>query len=40
MAVIRPLCAQDDFNEVGDVYAQSWKVCYQGLLPARHFWTN
>ena len=33
MAVIRPLCAQDDFNEVGDVYAQSWKVCYQGLLP-------
>ena len=33
MAVIRPLCAQDDFNEVGDVYVQSWKVCYQGLLP-------
>ena len=33
MAVIRPLCAQDDFNEVGDVYAQSWKACYQGLLP-------
>ena len=33
MAVIRPLCAQDDFNEVGDVYVQRWKACYHGLLP-------
>ena len=33
MAVIRPLRAQDDFNEAGEVYVQSWKACYQGLLP-------
>ena len=33
MAVIRPLCAQDDFDEVGNVYAESWKACYRGLLP-------
>ena len=33
MAVVRPLCAQDDFDEVGNVYAESWKACYRGLLP-------
>ena len=33
MAVVRPLCAQDDFDEAGEVYAESWKACYRGLLP-------
>lgn len=32
MAVVRALNAQDDFDEVGEVYAQSWKACYRGLL--------
>lgn len=30
MAVVRALNAQDDFDEVGEVYAQSWKACFRG----------
>ncbi len=34
MAVtIRPLTLDDPINEVGDVYVQSWRSCYAGLLP-------
>lgn len=33
MPVIRPLRADDDFDAVGDVYSESWRACYRGLLP-------
>lgn len=33
MATVRALCAQDDFDEVGEVYVESWKASYRDLLP-------
>lgn len=33
MATVRALCARDDFDEVGEVYVESWKASYRDLLP-------
>ncbi|MEG2316084.1 MAG: GNAT family N-acetyltransferase [Clostridia bacterium] len=36
MLTIRELTSQDDFDEVGRIYAESWKHTYRGLLPQRY----
>ena len=33
MVDIRALTPQDDLAIVGQIYAESWKDCYRGLLP-------
>ena len=36
MLTIRPMTPQDDFTAVAQVYADSWKHAYQGLVPQRY----
>lgn len=36
MLSIRPMTAADDFAAVAQVYADSWKHTYQGLVPQRY----
>ncbi len=31
--VIRKVLKEDDFQAIGDIYANSWKVAYKGLVP-------
>lgn len=33
MLEIRTLARDDDFNAIGDIYVQSWRKGYRGLLP-------
>lgn len=36
MLIIRPLTASDDFYAVAQIYTDSWKTAYQGLVPQRY----
>lgn len=36
MLTVRVLTAQDRFDEVGRVYAESWKASYKGILPQHY----
>ncbi len=36
MLIIRPMTAQDDFAAAAQVYADSWKHAYRGLIPQRY----
>lgn len=36
MLTIRPMTASDDFRAVAQVYADSWKHAYKGLVPQRY----
>lgn len=36
MLTIRPMTANDDFRAVAQVYADSWKHAYQGIVPQRY----
>jgi len=33
---IREVTEADDFNAIGEVYAQSWKVAYRGIMPQEY----
>ena len=36
MLTIRPMSASDDFRAVAQVYTDSWKHAYKGLMPQRY----
>ena len=36
MLVIRELTPQDDFDEIGRIYAESWKSAYRGIVSDRY----
>lgn len=36
MLIIRPMTASDDFAAAAQVYADSWKHAYRGLMPQRY----
>lgn len=36
MLTIREMTAQDDIDAVADIYAQSWKSAYRGIVPERY----